>query len=106
MKELRPLASLKKRAQYRKRGYLERCLELGELDEATQMVRFTPENWLKIREEFKLGLGDAVHAIAGPIGRVIHWPCLKSDGTIDLKSGSPCDRARNRINTLGETLRI
>ncbi len=104
MKELRPLASLKKRAQYRKPGYLERCLELGQLDQATQMVRFKPEAWMKIREEFKLGFGDAVHAIAGPIGRAIHWPCLKGDGTIDLKPDSPCDRARTSLNTVGETL--
>jgi len=106
MKELRPLASLKKRAQYRKPGYLEQCLQLGQLDEATQMVRFTPKAWLKIREEFKLGLGDAIHAIAGPIGRAIHWPCLKGDGTTELKSGSPCERARSRLNTVGETLKI
>jgi hypothetical protein len=106
MKELRPLTSLKKRAQFRKPGYLERCLELGELDEATQMVRFTPENWLKIRAEFNLGLGDAIHAIAGPIGRTIHWPCLKGDGTTDLNPGSPCEGARRRLNTFGETLKI
>src|ERR1700722_2029940 len=100
MKELRPLASLKKRAQYRKPGYIERCLELGELDEARQMVRFPPEAWLKNRAEFKLGLGDAIPAIAGPIGRAIHWPCMKGDGTTDLKPDSPCDRARIALNTV------
>jgi hypothetical protein len=98
--EIRPLASLKRTARYRKPGYLERCLQLGQLDSATQLVHFTPENWLKIRQEFKLGLGDAVHAIAGPIGRALRWPCMKGDGTIDLKPGSPCDRARNGLNSL------
>jgi hypothetical protein len=46
------------------------------------------------------GLGDAVHRLAGPIGRAIHWPCMKGDGTTDLKPGSPCDRARNLLNKL------
>jgi hypothetical protein len=100
MREYRPLASLKKTARHRKPGYLERCLQLGQLDRETQLVHFTPENWLKIRQEFKLGLGDAIHAIAGPIGRAVRWPCLKGDGTTDLKPDSPCDRARNGLNSL------
>jgi hypothetical protein len=100
VKEIRPLASLQKTARRRKPGYLERCLELGQLDPATQTVHFTPEAWLKIRQEFKLPLGDAIHAIAGPIGRALRWPCMKGDGTIDLKPGSPCDRARNGLNNV------
>jgi hypothetical protein len=99
-RELRPLASLKRKARHRKPGYLERCLELGQLNRETQLVHFTPENWLKIRQEFKLGLGDAIHAIAGPIGRAVRWPCMKGDGTIDLKTGSPCDQVRTGLNNL------
>ena len=106
MKELRPLASLRRRAQHRKPGYLQRCLEFGELDEATQMVRFSPEAWLKIRQEFKLGLGDAIHAVAGPIGRALHWPCLEGDGTTNLIPGSPCDKARVTLNSLGDRLNL
>jgi len=98
--EIRPLASLKKTARHRKPGYLQRCLQLGQLDPERQFVHFTPENWMKIRQEFKLGLGDAIHAIAGPVGRALRWPCMKGDGTIDLKPGSPCDRARNGLNRL------
>ena len=46
------------------------------------------------------GLGDAIHKVAGPIGRAIKWPCMKGDGTTDLKPGSPCDRARKLLNKL------
>ena len=98
MKELRPLTSLQRTAKRRKPGYLERCLALGQLDPVTQTVHFTPEAWLKIRREFKLGLGDAIHAIAGPIGRALRWPCMKGDGSLELKPGSPCERARNGMN--------
>ncbi len=100
MKEFRPLASLQRTAKRRKPGYLERCLELGQLDPVTETVHFTPEAWLKIRHQFKIGLGDAIHRVAGPIGRALRWPCMKGDGTLDLKPGSPCDRARNRLNNL------
>jgi hypothetical protein len=48
----------------------------------------------------RLGIGDALHAIVGPIGRAIHWPCLKGDGTADLIPGSPCDQARQRLNAI------
>jgi hypothetical protein len=100
MRLIRPLSSLQRSARHRKPGYLERCLELGQLDKMTGTVHFTPESWLKIRQEFKLGLGDAIHALAGPIGRAVHWPCLKGDGTIDLKPDSPCERARSRLNSI------
>jgi hypothetical protein len=46
------------------------------------------------------GLGDLVHSIAVPIGRAIGWPCLKGDGTTELKPGSPCDRARRTLNKI------
>jgi hypothetical protein len=45
-----------------------------------------------------IGLGDALHKVAGPIGRAINWPCLKGDGTTDLKPGSPCDKLRQAVN--------
>jgi hypothetical protein len=121
MKELRPLASLKAKAAKRKPGYLEACLSLGQLDQKTGLVQFTPEAWVKIRQQFKLerpqprikpprtskmptlkkfGLGDAIHKVAGPIGRVINWPCMKSDGSTDLKPGSPCARVRDTLNRI------
>jgi hypothetical protein len=46
----------------------------------------------------KIGLGDAIHKIAGPIAKAIRWPCLKSDGTTDLKPDSLCARTRARLN--------
>ena len=46
----------------------------------------------------KTGLGDAIHKLAGPIGRAVHWPCLKGDGTTDLKPGSPCAKLRAAAN--------
>ncbi len=44
------------------------------------------------------GLGDRVHQLAGPIGRAIHWPCLKGDGSTDLIPGSPCDKLKRMLN--------
>ena len=46
------------------------------------------------------GLGDAIHQVAGPIGRALGWPCLKGDGSTDLKPGSPCDKLRSALNNL------
>jgi hypothetical protein len=48
----------------------------------------------------KRGLGDCVHRIAGPIGRALKWPCLKGNGTTDLKPGSPCDKLKNALNKI------
>lgn len=53
---------------------------------------------------FSGGLGDLVHKAAGPIGKAIRWPCLKGDGTTDLKPGSPCDRARKKLNQVGNKI--
>ena len=52
-------------------------------------------------DPIKGGLGDKLHRVAGPIGRAIGWPCLKGDGTTELKPGSPCDKARKLLNTIG-----
>lgn len=120
MKELRPLWRLKQTARRRKPGYLAACLELGKLDEKTGLVAFNAEAWMQIRQKYAmpkkpcnlatipeklrakkpLGLGDAIHKIAGPIGRAINWPCVKDDGTTDLKPGSPCDQLREAANKI------
>jgi len=47
-----------------------------------------------------IGLGDAVHKVLGPIGKAINWPCLKGNGTTDLKAGSPCDKVKNLLNKI------
>jgi hypothetical protein len=47
-----------------------------------------------------LRLGDKVHAILGSIGRAIHWPCMKGDGTTDLKPKSLCGYLRQTLNNI------
>jgi hypothetical protein len=67
------------------------------------IVPATPEQLAaqkKAVEERKMGFGDRAHQVLGPIGRAIHWPCLKGDGTTDLKPGSPCDKLRQKLNAL------
>jgi hypothetical protein len=46
------------------------------------------------------GLGDALHEKFGPIGKAIHWPCLKGDGTTDLKPRSLCNYMRQTFNLI------
>jgi hypothetical protein len=48
----------------------------------------------------RMGWGDALHRIAGPIGRALSWPCLKGDGTTDLKPGSPCANAKDKLDQI------
>lgn len=67
-------------------------------DEITE--KFNPAASIIRGATVKKGFGDKVHSIFGPIGRAIHWPCLKGDGTMDLKPGSPCDKARKLLNKL------
>jgi hypothetical protein len=112
MNIIRPIASLKMTALRRQPGYLEECLRVGKVtgEGQAQLVEFTPEQFQDIRRRFQIsnfksqipkpGLGDRVHAVAGPIGRALHWPCLKGDGTTDLKPGSPCDKIRTQLNRL------
>jgi len=47
-----------------------------------------------------LALGDKLHSLFGPIGKAIHWPCLKGDGTTDLKPASWCNYFRITLNKL------
>lgn len=69
--------------------------------EVEKLIPATPEQVIAQKTaSSKRGLGDRVHAVAGPIGRAIHWPCMKGDGTTDLKPGSPCDKARNLLNKI------
>ena len=50
------------------------------------------------RKKFKLG--DAVHAIAGPVGRALGVPCIKRDGSTDLIPGTPCYQFRQVLNKI------
>ena len=99
---IRPIASLKQTAARRKPGYLAACMLLGKPTPDGQSLQFTPEAHAQLRRDFALdrsmrGLGDLVHAIAGPIGQALHWPC-NQPGSADLKPGSPCDQARKKLN--------
>jgi hypothetical protein len=49
----RPLSSLQKeeRLGLRRKGYVARCLELGIFDPTTNMVTFSQDAWVKIRQE-------------------------------------------------------
>ncbi len=91
-------------AAARKPGYLDACLSRGKLVDRNgeQFLQLSESDYEAIRREFSMGqgLGDLVHKIAGPIGRTVRWPCMKGDGTTDLKPGSPCDRARRALNRI------
>jgi hypothetical protein len=105
-------------AKQRGEGYLEACLKAGKISPDGQWMIFDNDAHTKIRVQYnphrtislplpleegrgegiRLRLGDALHKIAGPIGKAIHWPCMKGDGKTDLKPGSPCARARRALN--------
>jgi hypothetical protein len=111
----RSLTNLKSMAARLKPGFLARCLAAGALDHGAGAVHFADATWQGILREFDLpsvkpvppaepksrpliGLGDLVHKVAAPIGRIVNWPCLKKDGTTDLIPGSPCANARDLLN--------
>jgi hypothetical protein len=103
MNVILPLQKIHAAAPARQPGYLAECLRLGKVtgNGQAQLIEFTPAQFADIRKRFaKPGLGDRIHRIAGPIGRAINWPCLKGDGTTDLKPGSPCDKLRQKLNKL------
>jgi hypothetical protein len=108
---------LQKAAAARKPGYLEACVKKGQIVQirGSPFVQMADEDYRAIAEEFAVAgrgssravqgfrkpsmqLGDKLHAVAGPIGRAIKWPCMKGDGTTSLKPGSPCARLRDKLN--------
>jgi hypothetical protein len=110
-----PLAKIHAAAPARRPGYFSECLRLGKVtgEGASALIELTPAQFSDIRRRFTLsdksdssdlsdkkGLGNAVHRVAGPIGRALHWPCMKGDGTTDLRPGSPCDKARTTLNKI------
>ena len=118
------ISDLHAAAKERGPGYLEVCLKAGKISRDGQWMIFDDAAHQKLRQQFSngraevplrpkfgrrsstaqkstgLGLGDALHSVAGPIGRKIHWPCLKGDGSTDLKPGSPCAKMRQAANTI------
>jgi hypothetical protein len=98
-----PRAEIERASNGRPPGFVDECLRIGKPieDGENQLVEFTAEQMADLRERFpKPGLGDRIHAIAGPIGRKIGWPCMKGDGTTELKPGSPCAKARKALNKI------
>jgi hypothetical protein len=107
------IATLHAIAKERGEGYLEACLKAGKISQDGQWMIFDDAAHTKLRLQYNpdasrqapsvasgIGLGDALHKVAGPIGKAIRWPCLKGDGTADLKPNSPCDRARRALNKI------
>src|SRR5258708_960907 len=108
------LEQMKLVAINRPKGYLDECMRLGKLSANESMLTFTPAAFIDIRNRFpetiktrvinpsieNVGLGDRLHKAFGPIGRAIHWPCMKGDGTTDLKPSSPCDKGRTLLNKI------
>jgi hypothetical protein len=118
------ISDLHTAAKERGPGYLEACLKAGKITGDGQWMIFDDAAHYEIRRQFshgrvalprrpnpkrrlasaltsrRLGLGDAIHSVAGPIGRKIHWPCLKGDGTMELKPGSPCAKMRQVGNKI------
>ena len=127
MKQVR-LSQIRLLAPLKKPGYLEASLATGKPTRGGQWLTFTDEDYEKLGREYatqaaprathaprarhnsqsthqipfqaKRGLGDAIHAVAGPIGKAIGWPCLKGDGTTDLKPDSLCAKIKNAANKI------
>ena len=117
------IARLQRAAKARKPGYLEACMKVGHI--AGQFIMLEDSDHAAIADEFAIiklkppyprrsdrigqgegtpGLGDALHSVLGPIGRRIKWPCMKGDGTIDLKPGSPCAKRVQKLNAAGSAI--
>jgi hypothetical protein len=111
------IIDLHKVAKQRGEGYLEACLKAGKISRDGQWMIFDEDTHFKLRHQFnpigeiksgncrprrriRIGLGDKLHQKLGPIGRAIGWPCMKGDGTTDLKPNSFCDRLRRAANKI------
>ena len=116
------ISDIHKVAPHRGTGYLEACMKAGKLSDDKLWLEFDDAAHAELRQRFNPGavaaqrsgavavgavpqrgglrLGDKLHSILGPIGRAVNWPCLKGDGTTDLKPGSPCDNAKNALNKI------
>lgn len=51
------------------------------------------------RKRQRLGLGDAIAAIATPIARALHLPCI-DPATQQLRPESPCAKRKAALNNL------
>ena len=94
------IADVEKAAVSKGADYRAECFAKGTVSQDGKTMTMREDDFQAIREKYRPKLGDMVHAIAGPIGRAIHWPCLKGDGTTDLKPGSPCDQIKTALNKL------
>ena len=93
------ISLIEKAAPFRKEGFKDECFKRGKLIREEKWLEFSDVDHEFIRENYNTkGIGDKAHEVLGPIGKVIHWPCMKGDGTTDLKPGSPCDKGRILLN--------
>jgi hypothetical protein len=106
------IATIHAVAKHRKPGYLAACLNAGRRN--GEWLEWPDDVHQALRARFQISnlkseipnsapcprLGDCIHKIAGPIGLLLHWPCLKGGGTTDLRPGSPCARIQARLNTI------
>lgn len=95
--------TLREIAKVRGQAYLDDCLRTGRLEGG--VVYWDEEPFAALQAKWKEvdqreGWGDRLHRFFGPIGRVIHWPCMKGDGSTDLIPGSPCDQNRKILNKI------
>jgi len=85
----------------RKEGFMDACKgNCVKWDEATGLVEFTEKQRDELKEKYLIGMGERLHGVAGPIGRDVGWPCMKGDGTTDLKPNSPCAKIKNGLDSL------
>ena len=93
----------------RPKGYVKMCTDIGRLSEDGRFIEFTQEQWEAIRKQSiewqsKTGLGDLIHRLAGPIGQLLHRPCLERDAdgkvTQNLEVNSPCANREKELNKI------
>lgn len=68
------------------------------LEQHTAMAikaQYRPELTAKDNRKWR-GMGDVVHSIAGPIGRILGLSCFDKKGV--LKEASPCGKRRAGLN--------
>jgi len=100
-------------------GYTKICLDHAAHDKSTGLVIFTPKAWLAVNQwvrgkdasprrpqtvpgadlRRRPGLGDLVGAIATPIARVLHLPCI-DPATRQLRPESRCQKRKDILNKI------
>jgi hypothetical protein len=99
-------------------GFTKVCLDHASYDRSTELVKFTIEGWLVVNQWVRtqpipgtatvsvapkgvppFGFGDAVAAIATPIARALHMPCI-DPATGQLRPDSDCQKRKTSLNKI------